>query len=221
MHGQLFHWWVLVLFGHSCQLVLTAVENCEHQGYLVILGSCFWLVSDVEDHLWTLSTIWAFLPIGSDVCLPLRMVYEHKCFWAFLPIGSDIWLLLSTLCDQVSFRYFANWFWYFTTTEDHLCLGSVCLKLCTSHPWRGFMTDRSFGVWVCIPFVWLVSLLPYVKWEIQVQFIKKNFSCGIMTSEIMTKKHFSCGIMTKEKSCGIMILFYQCMATIFFRFQIG
>ena len=45
-----------------------------------------------------------------------------KCFWAFLLIGSDIWLLLRTVYDhQMSFRYFANWFWHLTTTEDHLC----------------------------------------------------------------------------------------------------
>ena len=31
-------------------------------------------------------------------------------------------------------------------TEDHLCQGNVCLELFTSHPWRGFMTDLSFGV---------------------------------------------------------------------------
>ena len=42
-----------------------------------------------------------------------------------------------------------------------------------------------------------------------------------MISEIMTKNHFSCGIMTKKKSCRIMIFLNQCMATIFFRFQIG
>ena len=57
--------------------------------------------------------------------------------------------------------------------------------------------------------VWCVSvysicmtgiLIPFVKWEIQVQFIKKNFICGTMT-----KNHFSCGIMTKKKSCGIII----------------
>ena len=47
------------------------------------------------------------------------------------------------------------------------------------------MTYLSFGVWVCIPFVWLVLLLPYVKWEIQVQFIKKKSS-----REFKNKKEF-------------------------------
>ena len=57
------------------------------------------------------------------------MVYEHKCFWAFLPIGSDIWLLLSTLCDQVSFRYFANWFWHLTTTASKVMLKILQARL--------------------------------------------------------------------------------------------
>ena len=63
------------------------------------------------------------------------------------------------------------------------------------------MTYLSFGVWVCIPFVWLVLLLPYVKWEIQVQFIKKNLNCEFMTKK---ERWFSFG---------------QCIAIVFFRLQ--
>ena len=136
---------------------------------------------DVEDRLWTLTAIWAFLPIGSDVCLPLRTVCEHE-------------VLLGIL---------ANWFWYLTAVEDSLWPPNVILVLCqlvltfnyhwgpfvlglglrTRHPQKGFMTDLSFGVWVCIPFVWLVLLLSYVEWEIQVQFNKKKFSCEFMTKK--------------------------------------
>ena len=69
-----------------------------------------------------------------------------------------------------------------TTREDCLCQGSVPLGLRTGHPRRGFVTDLLFSVWDCIPFGWLVFLLPYIKWQrIKVQLIKKNFSYKIVT----------------------------------------
>ena len=185
---------MVVLFGHSCQLVLTAVEDCylgclrvlvlfRHLGiaswfwcasdienclgHEVLLGhfaSWFWHMSDVEDHLWALTAIWTFLPIDSDVCLPLGTVCEHEvlfgyscqlvltpdyrwvpfvsteCLLGILPIGSDIWLPLRTVCAR-----------------------EVFVWDCTGHPGRGFMTDLSFDVWACTPYVRLVFLLPYVK----------------------------------------------------------
>ena len=144
--------------------------------------------------------------------------HELPQFWALLPVGWHLSAVEGRL-------WVLSVIWAFcqlaltSTAED--CFGNVCVWDSTGHPRREFMTDLSFGVWVCIPFIWLVSLFPYVKWEIQFQLIKKNFICGIMISEIMTKNHFSCGIMTKKKSCRIMIFLNQCMATIFFRFQIG
>ena len=171
--------WAFLPVSSDVCLMLRTVWDTRY--CLGILASWFWHVSDVEDRLWTLTAIWAFLLIGSDVCLPLRTVCEHE-------------VLLGIL---------ANWFWYLTAVEDSLWPPNVILVLCqlvltfnyhwglfvlglglrTRHPQKGFMTDLSFGVWVCIPFVWLVLLLSYVEWEIQVQFNKKNFSCEFMTKK--------------------------------------
>ena len=49
------------------------------------------------------STIWTFLPVGSDVCLMLRTVWDMRCYVGILPVGSDICLMLRTVCEhQVS-----------------------------------------------------------------------------------------------------------------------
>ena len=100
------------------------------------------------------------------------------------------------------FGCFANWFWCVSAIEDPLwtlkvfwvfcqlvltciwrqgpfVLESVCLGLCIGHPcWR--VCDSSIFwcvcVCVCVPFVWLVFLLPFVKWEIQVHFIRKTLA---------------------------------------------
>ena len=108
--------------------------------------------------------------------------HELPQFWALLPVGWHLSAVEGRL-------WVLSVIWAFgqlaltSTAED--CFGNVCVWDSTGHPRREFMTDLSFGVWVCIPFVWLVLLLPYVKWEIQVQFIKKNFSCEIMTKNMI------------------------------------
>ena len=96
-------------------------------------------------------------------------------FWHLSAVEGRLWALsvIWAFCQLV----------LTSTIEDHF--GDMCVWDSMGHPWREFMTDLSFGVWVCIPFVWLVLLLPYVKWEIQVQFIKKNFSCEIMTKKMI------------------------------------
>ena len=137
----------------------------------------WWCGSDTKDLLWALPAIWAFLPTGSDICLLCGLLVSIE--WH---LGISVnWVLIS------------NYHW------GLFVLGNVCLGLCTSHPRRGSVTDLSFCVWVCIPLVWLLFLLPYVKWEIQVLFIKKNFSCK----------------MTKEKERWL--IFRQCMVTLFLR----
>ena len=94
------------------------------------------------------------------------------------------------------FGCFANWFWCVSAIEDPLwalrvfwvfcqlflmcvwrqgplVLGSVFLGLCIGHAcWRVCDSSIFWYVGVCV-FVWLVFLLPFVKWEIQVHFMRK------------------------------------------------
>ena len=63
------------------------------------------------------------------------------------------------------------WFWCLSRTEDWLCWGNFCLGLGLVTLGEGLW----FGVQVSSLPVCLVSLLFYVKWEVQVQFIEKKF----------------------------------------------
>ena len=62
----------------------------------------------------------SILPVGSDVCLPLRTVCEYE---APFPIGSDMCLTLRVIC-----------------------VGEAFVGLCISHPLRGFVTVLSSDV---------------------------------------------------------------------------
>ena len=59
-------------------------------------------------------------------------VLSTKCYLGILPIGSDV------------------------PDVDHLCWGRLCLGLCIGHYLVGFVMILFSGVWVYIPFVWLV-----------------------------------------------------------------
>ena len=135
--------WALVLFGHSCQLVLMCAWCWELFG--------------------TWGAIWAFCQLVLTYVCCWGPFVSTECHLGILPIGSDIWLPLRTIC--------------FGTPQ------SVCSGLCTGHLQRSLW-------WICclvceciFHLCWLVFLLPYTKWEIQVQFIKKNFSCEFMTKK--------------------------------------
>ena len=185
--------WAFLPIGSNVYLPLTSV--CKCQCYFRILASWFWCVSDVEDHLWTLTAIWALLPIGSEWCLSAieDHLWEWGASWAFLPIGFDVCLPLSTVCEHwVSFGYFANWLWHQATIEDHLCWASVHLGLHTSNPQRGFMTDLSFGVWVCIPLVWNEHWPFPVLWPL---LIFPNFLAYWEPHEQNEKVHIHNGIL--------------------------
>ena len=91
------------------------------------------------------STIWTFLPVGSDVCLMLRTVWDMRCYLGILPVGSDICLMLRTVCEhRVSFGHFAH----LTTIEDHLFWDSIKCLFGTLYwsPSERFMMDLLFGV---------------------------------------------------------------------------
>ena len=121
--------------------------------YLDVFANWFWCLSAIEDHLWVWSAFGAYLPIGYDICLPLRTICEN-------------WVSFEHFCQLV---LMPDYHWGLFVS------GRVFVWDSTSHPRRGFVTDL-FGVWMGIPFIWLVFLLPYVKWEIQVQVIKKNLA---------------------------------------------
>ena len=135
------HLWALMLFAHSCPLVLKCVWCKNYLGHEVLFeyfASWFWCVIVVED----CSEHW--LLFGHFCQLILMSVYHWRPF-------------VSMKC---SLGILANWFSCLTTIEDHLFWGSVCLGLHISHLFRGLVADLSFHVWVCTPFVWLVLLLP-------------------------------------------------------------
>ena len=96
---------------------------------------------------WGRSAIWAFLPVGSDVCLQLRTLYKH--FMTLYEHFIVIWVSLLVVSDV-----------YLTWTP--FLLGIACLGL---HILWGFVTVLSSDLWMCILFVWLVFLLPSAKWE--------------------------------------------------------
>lgn len=100
-------------------------------------------------------------------------------FWAQSAFGAFCQLVLTCV-----------WFQGLcVSTECHLGIvptdSGMCLLLRTVRVGEVFVSDSisvilsedlwqlSYAVWVCTPFVWLVVLLPFVKWEIQVQFIRK------------------------------------------------
>ena len=62
-------------------------------------ASSFWCLYVIEDHLWSLSVIWAFLPVGSDVRLTSRTICIGKMFGA--AYGSS----LPRICDSSVFWY--------------------------------------------------------------------------------------------------------------------
>ena len=76
----------------------------------------------------------------------------------------DIWAF-------VSFGHFANLVLRSVYNSELFMLGNVCLGLGLVTLGEGLW----FGVQVNSPSMCLVSLLFYVKWEVQVQFIMKNF----------------------------------------------
>ena len=168
-HGRSSHLWVLVLFRHSCQLVLMLRT------------------------VWGLRCYFSSLQIGCDVCLMLRIVCE-QCYWCI-----DNWFWhLSTIEDRwwapwhsrwwVSFGHFANWFWC-QLPLGMLHVGEVFGNLYQSPSER--VCDWPVVWCVCVYSICVSGiLLPYAKWEIQVQFIKKNFSHGIMTNK---KRNFFFG----------------------------
>ena len=111
--------------------------------------------------------------VSALVCVQQTSLLSMRCYLGILPIGLTCF-----------------WRWGpFASTECHLgvfligsdlCLTSrpICVGKCLSGTLYqsssgGFVTVLSSGVWVCIAFVWLVFLLPFVKWEIQVHFIRK------------------------------------------------
>ena len=113
--------------------------------------------------------IWECLPIGSlEDCLWALGLFGHFASWfrRVSDVEDRLWAtsVIQAFCQLV----------LTSTIEDRLFWGKVCLRLHPGHPQRGFMTDQSSGVWVCVP----VAL-----WEIQLQFIRKNFSCKFMTKK--------------------------------------
>ena len=150
-----------LLLGTGCQLTL--------------------FVSGMEK--WTWTSWWTPRPSKSTgVQLGKLLSFEHEVLFLHFPNGSDVSLLLRTFCEhRESFGHFDNWFWCVFIIEDPFCWGRVYLGYHFRHPTSGFVAILSSGVWVCVPFVRLVFLFPFAKWEIQIQFIRKILSVEPMT----------------------------------------
>ena len=143
----------------------------EHGVLFGHFASWFWHVSDTEDSLWA------------------------ECHLGILSIGSDVYLTSRTICEHgVLFGHFCQLIWHVSTIEgqfvntecylgilsidltcvmsETVCVGQVFIR---SSSW-GTCDSLSSGVWVYIPFVWLVSLLSFVKRELQGQFMRKKLT---------------------------------------------
>ena len=46
------------------------------------------------------SAVWAFMPLGSEVGLILRTIWDMRCYLSILPIGSDVYLLLRIVSEH-------------------------------------------------------------------------------------------------------------------------
>ena len=143
----------------------------EHEVLFGHFASWFWHVSDTEDSLWA------------------------ECHLGILSIGSDVYLTSRTICEHgVLFGHFCQLIWHVSTIEgqfvyaecylgilpidltcvmsETVCVGQVFIW---SSSW-GTCDSLSSGVWVYIPFVWWVSLLSFVKRELQGQFMRKKIT---------------------------------------------
>ena len=106
------------------------------------------------------------LTIGSDIYLPLRTVGEHhdthvgECHLGILPVGSDVGYHWE--CFMLGRCLSGN---LYQSPSERVCDWPVVWCMCVYS--------------ICVSGI----VLPYAKWEIQVQFIKKNFSHGIMTNK--------------------------------------
>ena len=55
------------------------------------------------------SAVWAFMPLGSEVGLMLRTIWDMRCYLSILPIGSDVYLLLRIVSEHcLPFRHFCQ-----------------------------------------------------------------------------------------------------------------
>ena len=117
-------------------------------------------------------------PVSPAVCTQLTFLLRAKSYLGVLPIGSDVCLPLRTLCEHwSSFGCFASWFLRVSDVKAHLCwkvfvCDSVLVILV-----EGFVTVLSSGVCVCVCAICVTGILvAFVKWEIQVHFIRKTLA---------------------------------------------
>ena len=104
-----------------------------------------------------------------------ELFVSTECHLSMLPVGSEGYLLLMIVSEhkELSSVTLASWCWCVSDVEGHFCGGGVYLGLNIVYSLGRFVMVLSSGVWTCIPFVWSVSLLSFVKWQVQVQFIRK------------------------------------------------
>lgn len=87
-------------------------------------------------------------PSKSTGVHPANFSWAWSAIWAFLPAGSDVCMMLRTVCVAK-------------------CLFGTPYPSSSRDLWQFFLL-----VCECVLFVWLV-FLSFVKWKIQVQFIRK------------------------------------------------
>lgn len=135
--------------------------------------------------------VWGtFLPAAETICFGDPPCFSPGRHWpptrAFLVERKDASGRVEELSDPVSpwactrrtslfelevlFGHFCQLVLMYVWCWGLFVLESVYLGLHIRHPLGIY--DLSSGVWVCILFVWLV-FLSFVKWKIQVQFIRK------------------------------------------------
>ena len=184
-------WWLAGKPSRSHYSQTGGLGQCSQQLLRPLLGGespclspaqhwrqCMLLLGGMESCLWTSwQAPWPSKLVGEQTA---NFSFEHEVlfgrlcrwFWRESDVEDHLWSLLFWFC---------SWFWRASVIMIHLC-------------WEVFGDSVSVGricgssvFWcvICIPFLWLVLLLSFVKWEIQAQFITKNFSREPMTQKKM------------------------------------
>ena len=151
------------------------VHQCAHRQ-----TSHLWvLVTQMEKHLPAMQETWV-RSLGREDPLEKKMATHSSISCLENPMDRGVWWTTvhgaaeSDMTERSTVLRGCSWQSVLMSDyEDCLFWGSVCLRLLTGHPRRGFMTDLSTGVWLCIPSVWLVFLLPYVKWKFRFDSLRK------------------------------------------------
>ena len=101
--------------------------------------------------------------LSPQVCTRAAFPFVNAgAIWAFLPVGSDLYLMLRIICEHwLLFGHFCQWFWCLSAIEDRLwawsAFGHSCQWVLTSdYRWGPFVsTGCHLGILPIASDIWL------------------------------------------------------------------